>query len=198
VQTKSAKILLSFIIPFHNEYILAALSQRNLCSESSGMNAAKTTSQNTRSGVLGLIDRVIADGRASSFIRFAGIGVFATLIHGLALNLLVLGAGLQPTLANVGAFLSAFSISYLGHYYVSFRSRQSHIAAAPKFFATALVGLTFNTVVFAIIVNLLQLHYMVAFAAVIVTLPPIMFLISRKYVFAPGEEGARGEAPTEL
>ncbi len=163
------------------------------------MNTAKKTSQNRRSCALGLLDRVFTDRRAAaSFVRFSGVGVFATLIHGLALNLLVLGAGLHPTLANTGAFLSAFSISYVGHYYFSFRSRQDHAAAAPKFFIAALIGLTLNTLTFAIMVNLLQLHYMLAFAAVILILPPVMFLISRKYVFAPGEEGAPGEAATEL
>jgi putative flippase GtrA len=163
------------------------------------MNAAKKISQNRRSCALGLLDRVFTDRRAAaSLVRFSGVGVLATLIHGLALNLLVLGAGLHPTLANTGAFLSAFSISYVGHYYFSFRSRQNHAAAAPKFFIAALIGLTLNTLTFAIMVNVLQLHYMLAFAGVTLILPPVMFLISRKYVFAPGEESAPGGAATEL
>ncbi len=196
---KSVKILLSFIIPFHNESILAALSQRNLCSESLGMNAAKKISQNRRSGALGLLDTVFTDRRAAaSFVRFSGVGVFATLVHLLALNLLVLGAGLHPTLANMGAFLSAFSISYVGHYYFSFRSRQNHVAAAPKFFIAALIGLTLNTLTFAVMVNLLQLHYMISFTAVILIAPPVMFLISRKFVFSPADDAASGEPPIEL
>ncbi len=159
------------------------------------MNAANRASQSRRTGALGLIDRVITDRRAAAaFARFSGVGVFATLVHGLALNLLVLGAGLHPTLANVGAFLSAFSISYLGHYYFSFRSRQDHVSAALKFFIAALIGLTLNTLTFAIMVNLLQLHYMIAFTAVIFILPPVMFLISRKFVFAPGEDAASSKA----
>ncbi len=150
------------------------------------MNAAKRASQG-RTGALDLVGRVFTDRRmASAFIRFAGVGVVASLIHGLALNFLVLGGGLHPTLANAGAFLGAFSISYVGHYYFSFRSSQGHVAAALKFFIAALVGLALNTLVFAVTVNLLQLHYMIAFAAVIIILPPVMFWVSRKFVFAPG------------
>jgi putative flippase GtrA len=164
------------------------------------MNAAKRTSQKHRAGAIGLVAGLFADNRAAatSFVRFAGVGAFATLVHGLALNLLVLGAGVYPTLANVGAFLSAFSISYFGHYYFSFRSRQDHIAAAPKFFIAALIGLALNTLTFAIMVNLLQLHYMIAFAAVIALLPPVMFLVSRKFVFGSGEDMASAKVREKI
>ncbi len=162
------------------------------------MNAVNKPPRRRRAIVMVWVEGFFA-GRstAASFVRFAGIGVFATLVHGLTLNLLVLGVGLHPTLANVGAFLVAFSISYFGHYYFSFRSRQDHVAAAPKFFIAALIGLTLNTLTFAIIVNLLQLHYMIAFAAVIIILPPIMFLISRKFVFSSAGNATSGETPTE-
>ncbi len=163
------------------------------------MNAAKRPSQSRRTGVMGRVEGLFTDRpAAASFTRFAGIGVVATIIHGVSLNLLVLGAGLYPTLANVGAFLFAFSVSYLGHYYFSFRSRQDHVAAAPKFFVAAIIGLTLNTLTFAIMVNILQLHYMIAFAVVILILPPIMFLISRKFVFAPGEGAALDEVSNKL
>ncbi|NOX83421.1 MAG: GtrA family protein [Alphaproteobacteria bacterium] len=160
------------------------------------MNPADKSTQRRRAGIQGFVEAIAGHTTAASFARFAGVGVLATLVHGVALNLLVLGANLHPTLANVVAFLCAFSISYLGHYYFSFRSRQDHAAAAPKFFFTALIGLAYNILVFAIIVNLLQLHYMIAFGAVIVTLPPMTFLFSRKFVFAPGQDASASKAPT--
>lgn len=160
------------------------------------INPADKSPQRRRGRIQGFVEAIAGHTTAASFARFAGVGVLATLIHGLALNLLVLGANLHPTLANVGAFLCAFSISYLGHYYFSFRSRQDHVAAAPKFFVAALIGLIYNILAFTIIVNLLQLHYMIAFGAVIVTLPPVMFLFSKKFVFAPGQDASASKALT--
>ena len=134
-------------------------------------------------GFQSLLNRFSDSTTTSSFLRFASIGFLSTVTHGVVLNVLVLGAGVHPTLANVGAFLTAFTVSYLGHYYFSFRSKNTHVETASKYFVAALVGLAINTLIFAVIVNWMNLHYMIAFAAVIVLLPPIMFLISKKFVF---------------
>jgi|GEM_PF-308902 len=159
------------------------------------MTAANRGPQRRRTDFLGFVPANFTNRHLlQSFARFASIGVLATLIHGLMLNLLVLSAGLHPTMANVGAFLSAFMVSYLGHYYFSFRSREDHIAAAPKYLGVALIGLALNTLIFAVIVNLMQLHYMIAFAAVIVILPPIIFVISRTFVFTTSAEAPAGAA----
>ncbi len=153
------------------------------------MNANRPEKQ--RRGLSGAL-RDYFSGHAvlPSFARFSVTGLVATIAHGAVLNLLVLAAGLHPTIANIGAFLTAYSISYLGHYYFSFRSREVHAAAAPKFFIVALIGLALNTLIFVIVVNMLRWHYMIAFAAVIMLTPPTIFLISRKFVFTAAEPSA--------
>jgi len=46
---------------------------------------------------------------------FAAVGALAAGVHLCAAWLLVEGAALPPAAANVGAFLCAFPVSYLGH-----------------------------------------------------------------------------------
>ena len=77
----------------------------------------------------------------------------------------------------------AFVFSYGGHYYISFRSNHDHAATVAKYLITALIGLTLNTVTFILIVNIFKLHYMIAFAVVVVLSPPVIFFISRNFVF---------------
>lgn len=127
--------------------------------------------------------------KVSSFIRFGFVGVLATAAHGAVLVLLINIAGIHPTLSNAAAFLGAVAISYLGHYHFSFRSLAAHAGAAPKFFAAALLGLGLNLIIFAVLVNGFALHYMIAFAAVIVIVPPVLFIISNNLIFA-----SRGDA----
>ncbi len=150
-------------------------------------------------GYQSLLRRFSDSTTTSAFLRFASIGFLSTVTHGVVLNVLVLGVGIHPTLANVGAFLTAFGVSYLGHYYFSFRSNNTHVETASKYFIAALVGLSINTLIFAVIVNWMNLHYMIAFAAAIVILPPIMFLISKKFVFTTeGDRRALAEAKIDV
>ena len=125
------------------------------------------------------------DATLASFIRFFLIGGGATVVHGAVLYILVTTIGFHPTVANVAAFLAAFCVSYLGHYYISFRSKADHAKAVLRFFATALIGLTLNTLIFLVVVNFLGAHYFIAFAIVVLAVPPLIFVISKKFVFRP-------------
>ena len=133
------------------------------------------------SGMLSALAR--NDATLASFARFFLIGGGATVVHGVVLYALVTAANIHPTLANVAAFMIAFGVSYIGHYYVSFRSNADHAKAVIRFFATALIGLTLNTLIFLVVVNLLRLHYFLAFAVVVLAVPPLIFTISKKFVF---------------
>ena len=159
------------------------------------MNAANKEPESRRTDFLSILPASFTNRHLlQSFARFGAIGLLATVVHGLILNLLVLSAGIHPTTANAGAFLSAFAVSYLGHYYFSFRSSEDHLAAAPKYLVVALIGLALNTLIFALVVNLMQLHFMIAFAAVITILPPVIFVISKAFVFTAGSKSSPDEA----
>lgn len=128
-------------------------------------------------------EKIIAALRRGAFIRFAAVGLAATALHGASLYAIVAGAGLHPTLANVFAFSVAFAFSYLGHYHFSFRSRARHAASAPRFLAVAVLGLTLNSAIFGLIVNLLGLHYWIAFALVVTVTPTAGFFASKHFAF---------------
>ncbi len=118
-------------------------------------------------------------------MRFGLVGVAATLVHGGVLAALVEIAGIHPTLGNIGAYLTAFLVSYMGHFYVTFRSRETHLRAAPRYFLVACTGLAANTVIFFLVVNILKLHYTLAFVAAIATTPWLVYFLSHRFAYAP-------------
>lgn len=84
------------------------------------------------------------------FALFLGIGGISTLIQFLLLILFVEYQLLPEVIASgAGYFLAAF-FSYWANYRFTFNSQQSHWKAAPKFAATAALGLSINTLVFAL------------------------------------------------
>ena len=135
-----------------------------------------------------MIEAVLADRRA----RFILIGGAATLVHALMLGLLVEGAGLEPTPANLLAFISAFLVSYVGHKQVTFRSSAPHTQALPRFLLAALAGLFVNVALFAVFADMFGVHYWIVFALVIVTAPFVVYVVSRDYAFQDGQARAGG------
>lgn len=81
--------------------------------------------------------------RPQQFARFAAIGLLGTAAHYLILALL-LRAGAPPTPATgIGAVAGAL-VNYRLNYRYTFRSRQAHHRAAPRFLAIAGIGWLLN------------------------------------------------------
>lgn len=118
-------------------------------------------------------------------IAFGAVGIGATLTHFLTASVAVFaGAGLSG--ANVIGFAVAFLVSYLGHYYLSFRSTKAHRAAFWRFALVALIGFGVNNAVLQLIRLATGLYDMRSLGVALVTAAGAVFLLSKFWAFASG------------
>ena len=117
--------------------------------------------------------------------RFAIVGGVATAVHAAILALCVERFDISPPIATIFGFLGAVSASYLGHYYVTFRSSQPHRRALPAFAATACGGALLNWLIFVIVTQHFEANYWIAFAIVMVSVPLVVFVVSKAIAFQP-------------
>ncbi len=83
---------------------------------------------------------------------FGVVGVAATVAHYVIANFVNSAFGISIFWCNLIGFLCAFSVSYFGHYHLSFRSDAPHLKALPKFGFTALLGFLVNNAVLVVLV----------------------------------------------
>lgn len=76
---------------------------------------------------------------AARLLRFAGVGLLATLVHmGGALAAALFGVGDQ--LSNLIGFCAAFAVSFAGHFFWTFKSEKSLGRTLPRFLVLAVSG----------------------------------------------------------
>jgi putative flippase GtrA len=120
---------------------------------------------------------------AGEGFRFGFVGLVATLVH-LAVGLLTLRAGAEPLVANTFGFLSAVSISVVGHHWLTFASAAPFRRTAPRFALIALLGFLFNSVVLALLVGLLPPGFEApALAAAVLLTPIVTFIAARLFAY---------------
>jgi putative flippase GtrA len=115
--------------------------------------------------------------------RFGTVGIIATAVHIVAIFLL-LSKTLLPTLvANMLAFLTAFGISFIGHYLWTFRSPGCVGKAIRRFLLISITAFVVNTMLLA---SLISTGWISTTASAIVSatvIPVITFLASRLWGF---------------
>ena len=116
------------------------------------------------------------------------LGLAATATHAMSLWILVESDALHASEATVVGFLVAFFVSYCGHFYFTFQSNEAHERALPRFALVAIVGVSLNWIVFFVAVDILIWHYWFAFLIVIVTVPFLVFFMSKRFAFDPAKE----------
>lgn len=90
---------------------------------------------------------------------------------------------MRASLATLFGFLAAFSLSYVGHFYFTFGSSQPHRRALPGFALAAMLGGGLNWVIFLVVVDGLKLNYWWAFLIVIISVPVVVFAVSKRFAF---------------
>lgn len=84
------------------------------------------------------------------FITFVGIGGVSTLIQFLLLIILVELRLLPELIASPVSYLLSSIFNYLANYHITFSSNKSHAETLPKFMAAVALGLTSNTLLYAL------------------------------------------------
>lgn len=116
--------------------------------------------------------------------RFGISGAAATLVYFLLTNVLVIAAGLLPTVASVCAYLLSLGISYLLQSRFTFQANTDSLDQMTRFVITSLAGLVIAWCVMAITVDVLAWPYFAGAAVICVLIPVANFFIFRGWVFA--------------
>jgi putative flippase GtrA len=114
---------------------------------------------------------------------FAMVGFAATAVNFVILVLLVERFDVYPLLSFLLAYVVAFSVSYLGHYYLTFETNEEHMIAIRRFLFVSMFTSALNFIVFAVSFECLHLSYLIAFVITILIVPPFTYLLSRNLVF---------------
>lgn len=119
------------------------------------------------------------------FLRFAAVGGGATAIYigsALLLNGLV---GLPPLVANLVAFMLAWTFSYCGHFVWTFARVSAHGLAVPRFMALSAILFVISQSIITIAVYGLDWPFFAALIPVALIVPVIGFIGSRQWAFQP-------------
>ena len=121
-------------------------------------------------------------------LRFIVIGGGAAAVHWLTVFAVVHQTGMEPLIANIIAFLCAFSVSYFGHKNWTFEAQdQAHGPALVKFFTVAVTGFCINEAVYALLLKGLNIHYLIGSAVAIVVAAVSTYILSQTWAFKKGE-----------
>lgn len=138
-------------------------------------------------GTAGIASRIKRHLPAGEVLRFAIVGIIATLTHFFVLTLGVEVVGMDPVPTNGVAFACAVCVTYLGQSLWVFRVRTHSLRQVQKFLFSAGAGFVANLALMALITGVLDLHYLIGFATVTVIVPLCTFLTNKFWVFKLGK-----------
>ena len=115
---------------------------------------------------------------------FVAVGCTAAAVHFGVVVLLVSRAGALPLAANVGGWLVAFVVSFLGQWGLTFRARTAPVwRSIGRYFAVSLLGFAINESAYALLLHFSSMSYDVLLAAVLVGVALMTYLLSSKWAF---------------
>ena len=118
---------------------------------------------------------------------FALVGFSAMAVHWIVAislaDLFGVNSDWRAVVINGLAFIPAFIVSYLGHFFISFRHAGNHGRALPRFFLTALNGLICNELLLIMLLQLTELSFNVALLIVLIAVAAITFGLSKLWAF---------------
>ena len=123
-------------------------------------------------------------GESGAILRFGLVGVAATLAY-LAASLLLLDQGLAARATNLAAFAVGTLMSYLGHYFFTYRADDSHLRLGSRF-VTVTAGLALLCVILHHAALLLGAGPRGAALFVTLAYPPLSFALNHFWAFARG------------
>ena len=118
-------------------------------------------------------------------VVFILVGSTAALVHFLTVILLVEKMHFVPLVANVGGWLCAFTVSYGGHFLLTFADHNAPmLQSASRFFLLSAVGFAINESAYAILLHASQLPYYFLLAIILLCVAALTYLLSRRWAFA--------------
>jgi putative flippase GtrA len=134
------------------------------------LRASRTSAGNLRASIL-------------QFLSFILVGAAGTVLHYLALTVLVMLALLSPGPASaVGAVLGACVNYWLNYRFTFADTMRPHREMMPRFFAVAAIGAIANGLIVSQL-SALGMHFLIAQLIATCTILILNFLISKKWIF---------------
>ncbi len=117
-------------------------------------------------------------------LLFIVVGTAAAFTHFLTVVLIVEILGLAPLAANVIGWLCAFTLSYGGHYSLTFSDHNAPVwRSAARFFLISAVGFAVNETMYAILLWTSPLPYYFLLTIVLLSVAVLTYLFSQRWAF---------------
>jgi putative flippase GtrA len=123
------------------------------------------------------------------FTKYATVGAIATLIYMGMLVALVEVFGLDPVWSSVISFIFILIGSYFANQNWTFRSGRGHLYSLPRYIAVSLSGLSLNTGIMYVTVNILGWWYIFGQVVAIFVVPLSNFLLNFYWSFREDQDG---------
>jgi putative flippase GtrA len=118
-------------------------------------------------------------------LRFAVVGSAATAVHYVIALGLVSAIGWSPRWANLGGFLVAFAVSFVGQWKWTFSAAKAPAQRAlPAYFLVAISSFLLNAALFELLLRYTPLPYYVSLAMVLGAVAVLTFVVSRRWAFS--------------
>jgi putative flippase GtrA len=119
----------------------------------------------------------------SRLARFSAVGVIATVVHIGVAMVAVATAGMNATVGAMIGFLSAFIVSYVGHFRFTFAASGRYRDYLVKFAVTSLASFLLSTTAVWLATTVLGVDYRLALFALAIIVPVCNYLVNRFWVF---------------
>ena len=117
-------------------------------------------------------------------LKFLAVGGTAATVHFVSVILFVEYACLPALVANIGAFLIAFLVSFSGQRFLTFHDSQTPLFQGLKrFFLIALSSFIVNECLLAIAIEIFKIPYMLALACVLLIVAIGTYFSSKHWAF---------------
>jgi putative flippase GtrA len=115
---------------------------------------------------------------------FVVIGCAAAATHWLAAVLCIALLEIRPSLANLLGWSIAVMVSFLGHYFLTFRHQQkSLLPAIRRFLLISASGFAVNELAFVYLLRVTSIPYYLLLAIILVAIAAFTFVFSRYWAF---------------
>ena len=112
------------------------------------------------------------------------IGCAAAATHWLAAVLCIALLEIRPSLANLLGWSIAVMVSFLGHYFLTFRHQQkSLLPAIRRFLLISASGFAVNELAFVYLLRVTSIPYYLLLAIILVAIAAFTFVFSRYWAF---------------
>jgi len=115
---------------------------------------------------------------------FVAVGCAAAATHWLVAVAAVRFWAMPPLLANVIGWLIAFSVSFIGHYQLTFKQQgASWTRAARRFFVVSAAGFAVNELTYAYLLRATTVRYDLLLAMILIAIAALTFILGRFWAF---------------